>query len=320
MLRYSADIRTLLWLVVFAPTLIALQYLHPEWLPYLCWLSFYFAISAAVVAHNHQHSPTFKNKTLNEIFANWISIFYGYPTFGWIPTHNLNHHKYVNKPGDATITWRITNKHNYLVAASYFFVSAYHQSVPTAEFLKNARAKNPARYRGYIAQYFVVYGTHALMAALAIYLHGVSLGLQVYALTLLCPAIVSLWTVHTFNYDQHAHTDPWSKYDHSRNFVGPVLNFLLFNNGYHTVHHENAGRHWSLNKAAHEEIKDKINPVLNQRSLAWYWFKQYVLAVFVPSLGTTQLGRAPFDTQEEKLDLSTAEVGFGESGTNAARV
>jgi len=320
MLRYAADYRTLLWLLVFAPGLVALQYARPEWVPYLCWLSFYFAISAAVVAHNHQHSPTFKAKGMNEFFATWISLFYGYPTFAWIPTHNLNHHKYVNKPGDATITWRITNRHNYLVAASYFFVSAYYQSVPTNEFLKNTRAKNPARYRGYMAQYAVLYGTHLAMALLAIQLHGLALGLKVYGLTLFFPAIVSLWTVHTFNYDQHAHTDPWSKYDHSRNFVGPVLNFLLFGNGYHTVHHENAGRHWSLNKAAHEEIADKINPVLNQRSLPWYWFKQYVLAAVVPSLGTTQLGRAPFDTGEEKLDLRTAKVGFGESGTNAARV
>jgi len=320
MLRYAADLRTLLWLLVFAPTLIAVQYVRPDWLPYLCWLTFYFAISAAVIAHNHQHSPTFKNKGLNEAFASWISLFYGYPTFGWIPTHNLNHHKYVNKPGDATITWRITNRHNYLVAASYFFVSAYYQSVPTAEFLNNARAKNPARYRGYMAQYVVVYGTHLIMALLAIYLHGIALGLKVYGLTLFLPAVVSLWTVHTFNYDQHAHTDPWSRWDHSRNFVGPVLNFLLFNNGYHTVHHENAGRHWSLNKAAHQEVAHNINPVLNQRSLPWYWFKQYVLAAFIPSLGTTQLGRAPFDTGAEALDLRTAEVGFGESGTNTARV
>ena len=52
----------------------------------------------------------------NQIFGNWISIFYGYPTFAWIPTHNLNHHKYVNRAGDATITWRYTNRHNLLVA------------------------------------------------------------------------------------------------------------------------------------------------------------------------------------------------------------
>ena len=40
-----------------------------------------------------------------------------------------------------------------------------------------------------------------------------------------------------FNYDQHAHANPFSEYDHSRSFTSPILNFLLFNNGYHFVHH-----------------------------------------------------------------------------------
>jgi hypothetical protein len=39
-----------------------------------------------------------------------------------------------------------------------------------------------------------------------------------------------------FNYEQHVHTDPFSKHDHSRNFVSPTLNFLLFNNGFHAAH------------------------------------------------------------------------------------
>ena len=93
-------------------------------------LSCYLALSAGVIAHNHNHCPTFKNRKLNGVFGIWLSIFYGYPTFAWVPTHNLNHHKFVNKAGDATITWRYTNKHNALVAATYFFVSSYYQSEP----------------------------------------------------------------------------------------------------------------------------------------------------------------------------------------------
>ncbi len=320
MLRYKADYRTLLWLLVLAPGLVAVQYAKPDLVPYLSWLSFYFAISSAVVAHNHQHAPTFVNKRLNTWFSGWISVIYGYPSFAWIPTHNLNHHKFVNKPGDATITWRFTNAHTYPIAASYFFVSSYYQAGPIKEFLARAKEKSPDKYRTYVSQYFVVYGTHIAMAALAVFLHGWKTGLFVYAFTMLLPSVVALWTVMTFNYDQHVHTDPWSKYDHSRNFVSPLLNFLLFGNGFHTVHHENASLHWSLAKAEHEKIADKINPELNQKSLFWYWFKQYVLTPFAPSLGTKQIGRAPFDTGKEQLDISTAEVGLGESGTNAARV
>ncbi|MCH2109018.1 MAG: fatty acid desaturase [Polyangiaceae bacterium] len=320
MLRYSADRRTLLWMLVLSPGLVALQYAKPELIPWICWLSFYFAISASVIAHNHQHCPTFKTKSGNTFFSYWISIIYGYPTFAWVPTHNLNHHKFVNKPGDATITWRFTNRHNYLIASTYFFVSSWYQSGPINEFLARARKKSPEKYRQYISQYFVVYGAHAAMAALAIYLYGWKEGFYVYGFTMGLPSIVALWTVMTFNYDQHVHTDPWSKYNHSRNFEGALTNFLLFNNGLHTVHHDNAGNHWSLLPAEHAKIRENIHPELRQQSLFWYWTKQYILAPFAPSLGTKQIGRAPFDTEDEELDIATAEVGLGETGTNVARV
>lgn len=320
MLRYAADYRTLFWTLVLMPGLITVQYLRPEYLPYLSWLSFYFAISAGVIAHNHLHCPTFKNKRASEWFGNWIAIFYGFPTFAWIPTHNLNHHKFVNKPGDATITWRHTNKHNYLVAATYFFVSSYWQSGPINEFLTRAKEKNPEQYRKYMLQYVVVYGAQAAMLGLGIYLHGLGTGVLLWAFTMGLPALVSLWTIMTFNYDQHVHTDPWSKYNHSRNFVGKSLNFLLFNNGLHTAHHERAGLHWSELPKLHAELAPHIAPELKQRSLWWYWFKQYCLSPFFPSLGTQQLGRAPFETEEERLDITTAQVGFAEAGTNAARV
>lgn len=320
MLRYAADYRTLFWTLVLMPGFVALQYARPELLPYLSWVSFYFAIATGVIAHNHLHVPTFENKKLSELFGFWIAIFYGYPTFAWIPTHNLNHHKYVNKPGDATITWRYTNKHNYLVASTYFFVSSYFQSVPIKEFLTRAKQKDPAQYRRYQLQYLIVYGAQAGMAALAVYLHGWAVGLPLYLFTMGLPALVSLWTIMTFNYDQHVHTDPWSKYNHSRNFVGKTLNFFLFNNGLHTAHHENASVHWSKLPELHAELAPHIHPDLKQKSLWWYWFKQYCLTPFFPSMGSVQIGRAPFDTDGEQLDITTAEVGYGDAGTNAARI
>jgi len=320
MLRYAADYRTLLWMFILMPGTVAFQYLNPEYLPYLSWLSFYFAISAGIVAHNHLHSPTFKSKRMSELFSYWISVFYGFPTFAWIPTHNLNHHKFVNKAGDATITWRYSDRHNFLVASTYFFVSSYWQSGPIQEFLKRAKEKNPAQFRKYIGQYVVVYGAQAALCGLAIWMHGVSTGFKIWGFTMGLPALVSLWTIMTFNYDQHVHTDPWSKHNHSRNFVGWTLNFLLFNNGLHGAHHEKAGLHWSLLPELHAKIAPEIHPELKQKSLWWYWFKQYVLTPFMPSLGTKQIGRAPFDTEEKSLDISTAEVGFGEAGTNAEMV
>lgn len=303
------------------PGNVALQFLRPALIPYMGWLTFYFAISSSVVAHNHLHCPTFKNKRLNRLFGNWISIFYGYPTFGWIPTHNLNHHKFVNKAGDATITWRITNRHNLLVAATYFFVSSYYQSEPIKQFIAKAKAKKPELYKEIMQQYAVVYGTHAALLAAAIVMYGTATGIYVWAFTLGLPAAVALWTVMLFNYEQHVHTDPWSRYNHSRNWIGKSLNFLLFNNGYHTAHHEQAGLHWSKLPALHRKIEAEITPELKERSLWWYWARQYLVAPFVPRLGTKQIGRAPFDAPDAKNGkLRTADVFAVEAGTNAERV
>jgi len=284
-------------------------------------VSSYFAIASGVIAHNHNHSPTFANKRMNAAFANCLSLFYGYPTFAWIPTHNLNHHKNVNAEGDATITWRLTNRHNALVAAAFFFVSAWYQRYPTKAFLEKAKAKNHLLYRRIQWQYGFWRGGYAALLTLALALHGLRTGLLLFAVTVAMPAVVSLWTIHLFNYEQHVHTDPWSKYDHSRNFVSPMLNFLLFNNGFHTVHHESPGLHWSKLPESHAKIADEIESVLNQESLWWYWFKQYLLAPFFPSLGTVQLGPGPHHPPNGAglQGIASADVELGDAGTNASR-
>jgi len=319
--RFAADYRTLLWVAV-APALVAVQYARPELIPYMCWLSCYFALACGVIAHNHNHCPTFKSKTANQIFASWISIFYGYPTFAWIPTHNLNHHKYVNRAGDATITWRFTNKHNVLVAATYFFVSSWFQQYPTRAFIQKAKSQNPSLYRRIVGQYAVWGGAHVVLLAAAVALHGIGKGLYVYVLTAALPAFFALWTIMLFNYEQHVHTDPWSKHNHSRSWDGKILNFLLFNNGLHAAHHENPGTHWSKLWDVHRELAPKIDPALIERNLWWYWFRQYALAPLFPSLGTRQVGRAPFDPPDGKpVDVvNSADVELGEAGTNAQMV
>lgn len=316
--RNPADYRTLVWTFLFTPGLLIAHFLRPNWSLYLLPASMYFAVSCAVIAHNHMHCPTMNERWQNQIFSHLISVFYGYPVFAWTPTHNLNHHRYVNKHGDATITWRHTNKHNALVAGTYFFVSAYHQGFWIKNFILQAKARNRPLYRRILLQYFVTYGSHLALLGLAMLLHGPSLGAKTYALALGFPAFFSLWTVMLFNYSQHVHTDPWSERNHSRNFTGKVLNFLLFGNGYHTVHHDQANLHWSKAAEAHAKIAREIDPRLCHRSMWWFFLKQHVLAVFFPRLGTVQVGRAPFDcpASERRPDApEQMDVGPGGAAT-----
>jgi fatty acid desaturase len=319
--RFAADYRTLLWVALTMAT-VAVQYARPELCKYLWWVSAYFALSCGVIAHNHNHCPTFTSKGMNNAFANVISIFYGYPVFAWIPTHNLNHHKFVNRAGDATITWRFTNKRTPWVAATYFFVSSYYQGFPIKAFIKKAREQNPALYRRIVGMYVFWGGTHLALLATAILLHGLKMGLYVYVLSVGLPAFGALWTIMLFNYEQHVHTDPWSKYDHSRSWERATINFFLFNNGYHATHHENPGTHWSKLKALHFELAPKRDPrLIVKHNIWWYFAKQYLFAPFFPSLGSVQIGRAPFEPPQGELEVvNSADVDLGEAGTNAAMV
>src|ERR1700755_1932860 len=135
--RNSADYRSLVWALAMPAVLIA-QLANPKLLPYLAPVSFYLAMAAGTMSHNHNHCPTFKSKRMNAFYANWLSVFYGYPAFAWIPTHNLNHHKFVDRAGDATITWRLTKKNRLWMAVLYFFISSYWQSGPIKEYIARA--------------------------------------------------------------------------------------------------------------------------------------------------------------------------------------
>jgi beta-carotene hydroxylase len=89
-----------------------------------------------------------------------------------------------------------------------------------------------------------------------------------------------LFVVLIFNYVQHVHADEESAINHSRNITGPVMNLFLFNNGFHTVHHDNPGMHWSKAPAAHAKIASQIDPSLNESSLWKFLIRVYVLGPF----------------------------------------
>ena len=226
--RNPADYRAILWALMM-PVVVIAQLVNPRLVPYLSPLAFYFAMAAGTIAHNHNHCPTFKNRKLNEAFATWISVFYGYPTFAWVPTHNLNHHKHVNREGDATITWRHTNRNTWYVAVSYFFISAYYQSTPIKEYIAKAKRSNPKLHKHIIKQYAIWGGALLTAFVASVAMHGAWTGFKVFALAFGLPCLFGTWSMMWFNYMQHVHCDPWSAHNHSRNITGRVFNFLVGN-------------------------------------------------------------------------------------------
>jgi beta-carotene hydroxylase len=256
--------------------LLVVQWTLPSLNPLLYIWSLFMAVSVAIIAHNHNHTPMWRSRLLNILTGYWLTLFYGFPAFGWIPTHNKNHHSLNNKEGDYTITYRLSEKNNLLTLLTYPTISSYFQQKPIGDYLKTLWRNDRPKFYISASQYLL----------LGIY-YGVALLIswKKALLFIVVPHQAALFSVLIFNYVQHVHADEESEYSHSRNFTG-FINVLLFNNGFHTVHHQSPGIHWSRTPAAQQKIEHLIDPSLNERSFWWYILRVYFLAPFRSRFGT----------------------------------
>ncbi len=228
---------------------------------------------------------------LNALQDYWLTLFYGFPVFGWVPTHNQNHHKFINREGDYTITYRVSEKNNLWTLLSYPAVSSYWQQRPIGAFLTRAWRTQRSRFWYCLSQYAVL----GLWIGVALLIDWRKALLYV-----VLPQQVALFSVLVFNYLQHVGADEESEWEHSRDIVSPLMNLFLFNNGLHTAHHAKPGQHWSELPAEHAKIRDKLNPVLIEKSLLWFLLRTYLIAPVVPalrrpSLRVTRRQQAPAD-------------------------
>jgi beta-carotene hydroxylase len=276
MLRYKADIKSIIYMAITTALLIV-QWNLKTVNPFLYVWCLFMAVIVAVMAHNHNHLPIWRNKTLNILTDWWLSCFYGFPVWAWIPTHNKNHHTLNNKEGDYTITYRISERNNLLTLLTYPAVSLYSQQVVLRGYLKEVKVKSKRQY----------YLCYVQLAVLILFV-GAALLLdwKKALLFVIIPQQMSGFSVLIFNYVQHVHADEESEINHSRNFVGFFINFFLLNNGLHTVHHDKAGIHWSKVPDEHKKIVHLIDPALIETNFWWYILRVYVLAIFIPRFRT----------------------------------
>ena len=277
-LKNNADIKSLIYMAV-TTLLFVLQWLFIGMNPITYAVYLFLAVAVSVMTHNHNHLPMWRSKTMNLFTDWWLTVFYGFPIFAWIPTHNKNHHRYNNREGDDSITYRISERNNFFTLVSYPTISGYYQQRAIFSYLKDLKENNKEKFRVCISQYVVL----VVWIAAALLLDW-----QKALLFVIIPQQVSLFSVLIFNYVQHVHADEESEWNHSRNFTG-FLNFLLFNNGYHTIHHHKAGLHWSNVPEAHKTIENNIDSVLMERSFWWFIFRSYFLSIFIKKYRTDSM-------------------------------
>lgn len=274
-LRFEKDRRTLVWALGVLPLGPLLVMGSPK-LAYFTWpLTLYAAYCAGVLTHNHTHVPVFREREWNRRYGNLLSFFYGCPIFAWIPTHHRIHHRYVNGPQDSTRTTRYSQRNSLWALLSYPTRSAAWQWPDIKSYALSQRARGGNGYRDVVGQTSTLLFGHVAALAASALLHG-SAGVIALFLTFTVPTLLAPSFMMFTNYVQHVDCDPSSVDNHSRNFVNPFFNWFIFDNGYHTVHHEQPSLHWSLLREVHIARAHRIEPRLNQSFIAAYCFKEYL--------------------------------------------
>ena len=299
MLRNKADRRSIFFMAITTALFVA-QWMAPHFQWALFLPSCFMALIVFVIVHNHSHLPMWKAPILNHFQSYWLTLFYGYPVFAWIPTHIRNHHVLNNRAGDDSLTYRHTEGNHLLSLLSYPAVSGGAQQRTNIRFIKGLWGTDRRKCVYYLSQ----------AGALLIFtLIGLFINWKKALYAIVIPQQVSLNGVLMINYMQHVHADEESRWNHSRNFVGGFANWLLLNNGYHTIHHEKPLQHWSENAAAHAKIAHHIDPTLCEQNPVGYIVRAYILGAFDKRFATRSMRLRRLNVNQESEALEARGTG-----------
>jgi fatty acid desaturase len=235
--------------------------------------AFLLSFLNAVVIHNHLHRGIFHSHRLNMIWRCVLSFGALYPASANVPSHNLVHHHFGDDgqpdwadPQHVRFRWNLLNLiHFPNIAGPNTFAGVARWAATT---------RQASFGRQYLTETIVAFG---LTGALLLYDFWPALCFVV------LPQFYGARCILRINLIQHDRTDITSEWNHSRNFVGRAFNWIMCNNGYHTIHHNRAGLHWSeLAEAHRKEALPRIDPSLDEPSMIRYLLRRYLIELVRP--------------------------------------
>ncbi len=233
-----------------------------------------FSFLSAVVGHNTLHQGMFESKRMNVIWRYVLSFGGLFPISAVIPSHNLVHHHFDDDgqpdwaaPEHVRFEWNLLNiVHFPNVAGPLTFngVQRWARLAGKGEFRKQ-----------YTRELAFAFGSTGVLLVWDFWT------------ALFFVVVPQLWGARWFlriNIIQHDGCDTTTEWNHSRNFVGKIFNWFMMNNGYHTIHHNRAGMHWSELASAHQtDVVPRMDPTLDEPSMLWYLARTYLFRIQRPA-------------------------------------
>ena len=268
MLHHRADCKSVAWVsLYFLLTLISWNAAQLHALAIITLA--YFSFACACITHNTMHTPVFTDPRLESVWRSALSLTYGHPVSTFVPGHNISHHKFTQTAKDAMRTTKLRYTRNWLNLVMF------QPTVALDVFRMDVRYGLLMRHLGdpYFQTCMREWALLLSSQVALLLLHPAKFFWLVYL-----PHLFAQTAIVSMNFLQHDGTDDsMASINSSRNFVGPVVNFLTFNNGLHTIHHLKPKLHWSRLPAAHAAlVASQCHPALNQRCMARYMFRAFV--------------------------------------------
>lgn len=217
----------------------------------------------SIVNHNLIHSKVFESVAADKLLSLWLTLIKGHSATSLIVMHNKNHHRFNGSSEDFVSPKRAGKGKGVIRMLRYL-----------KEVL--ILTTHPRHFKGDENEGQILLENFTLIIFILILCF---IDLRTFLIFTLIPWILSLFFLILINLFQHDHCDLDSEWNHSRNFIGSIPNFFMFNNGYHTIHHLDPSLHWADLKEEHEKkVSPHIDKRLEEKSLSLFILKNYFLS------------------------------------------